>query len=110
MSAIFDREEMLDRLGGDAELLGDIIQLFLGESPKMLQGVREASERDDLVTLQRTAHTLKGALLNISAPQAADVAARIEQAGRDGQRERTQELLQRLSDEINALEEVLAAV
>ncbi len=43
----FDREEMLERLGGDTELLDDVLQVFLEECPRMLQEVRGAVDEGD---------------------------------------------------------------
>ena len=108
-AAIFDRVEMLERLGGDAEMLNDLIDLFLTECPKMLQGVREATEREDPSTIERTGHALKGACLNLSSKQAAAVAEKIEAAGRGDQLGETRALLAQLSDELSLLSEALTA-
>lgn len=108
-AAIFNRVEMLERLGDDTEMLSDLIDLFLGECPKMLQGVREAIEREDPSTIERTGHALKGACLNLSASQAAAVASKIETAGREGELGETRELLEQLSDELSLLSEALTA-
>lgn len=82
---MFDREAMLERMGGDQELLDEIVALFLDDGPKMLDRLREAVARREAGDIERAAHSLKGALLNMAADPVAEVALEIETMGRKGQ-------------------------
>ena len=79
----FDRSTMLERLGGDAELLDEVLELFVEECDAMVNGVRQAVQSRDSGDLRAAAHTLKGALLNIAAEPSADAARKLELMGRD---------------------------
>lgn len=103
----FDREEMLDRLGGDAEFLDDVLQVFLEESPKMIDAARGAVHQRDAQGVERSAHALKGALMNIAADPAADLAARLETLGREASLEACPTVLADLEAELSRLELVL---
>ena len=74
----FDREEMLERLGGDTVLLDDVLVVFLEECSKMFEEVRGAVDAGDPRKVHRAAHSRKCAFLNSSAcPAAAGGATRL---------------------------------
>ena len=41
--AVFDREGLLERLGGDTELLDEVLGIFLDECREMLASIRAAT-------------------------------------------------------------------
>lgn len=51
----------------DVEFLADAIASFLDNTPKLLQGMREAVSRSDSVTLQRFSHSLKSTSASFAA-------------------------------------------
>src|SRR5207237_870500 len=77
-----DEAKLLHRVGGDAELLAELIDLFLGECPKLLGEIRSALTAQDGNRLRRAAHALKGSAGNFDASAAYDAAARLEEVGR----------------------------
>lgn len=104
---VFDSGEMLDRLGGDEEFLDDVLEVFIDECPKMLEGLRRAIAGGDAHQLERSAHTIKGALLNISAEPAAGIALLLETMGRDADLARGAETLRALETALERLEHEL---
>ncbi len=100
---VWDREEALARVGGDTELLADLVRLFCEESPKLVAAVREAVERRDSRALERAAHTLKGSVSNFAARPATETALRLELMGRAGQLDGTAELSRDLEAHIERL-------
>jgi CheY-like chemotaxis protein len=80
----FDRSKALKIVGGDAELLLEIIATFLDESPRMMAQIREAIDAKDPKTLQRAAHTIKGAASALSAAAVCEAAQALELMGRAG--------------------------
>jgi len=104
----FDREEMLERLGGDTELLDDVLQVFLEECPRMMDEVRGAIDEGNPKSVRRAAHSMRGALLNISAAPAAAEASRLEALGSEERLGEGAPILERLQQEIERLEQVLA--
>lgn len=78
---VWDRQELLTRVEGDTDLLQELLRLFLADYPSRLEELRGALARADSTALTQTAHALKGALSNISAPTATAAALRIESCG-----------------------------
>jgi len=69
---------------GDEELLRELVSTFLEEIPRMLDTMRTAIDAHDSTSLQRAAHTLKGALGHFGAQGAYDLALQVESLGRNG--------------------------
>lgn len=101
---IFDADEMLERLGGDEEFLDDVLEVFIDECPKMRAVARRAVAERDAREIERAAHTMKGALLNISAEPAAGIALILETQGRDNDIGGTDETLSALEAALDQLE------
>ncbi len=71
---VFNRQQVLARLGGLEELLIDVLQVMRAESPKVRARIDAAFARRDAVELKRAAHTLMG---SASLAGASDLAARL---------------------------------
>ena len=54
---------------GDADLLSELSTMFLDASSSSLAALREAVEEGDALTVERVAHTLKGAAGNMGAAE-----------------------------------------
>jgi len=59
---LWNKAEALERLGGDEDLFRELCQIFLEESPKLVQKLREAISDCDPKAVMRAAHSLKGEL------------------------------------------------
>jgi CheY-like chemotaxis protein len=81
---VMDMQAALRRVGGRTDLLKQIVQLFLQESGKMLNGIRQALTQRDLPKLRRLAHSLKGSADCFAAEATVAAAFRLELMGRDG--------------------------
>ena len=100
---VFDKSCFLSRLEGD-ELLGrEIIEMFLRECPKLLQNVHEAAEQRNPSLLERAAHSLKGSVGDMAAPQAFAAARTLEQNAREGKLEDADAALMVLEPALNRL-------
>lgn len=104
---VFDREALLERLGGDSELVDEILQIFRESADELIAAVESAVSDGDLHRVERAAHSLKGALLNIAAEPVAERALRLEQAGRCGELELCSPLLDDLKQEFELLLQTL---
>jgi two-component system, sensor histidine kinase and response regulator len=80
---LWDKAEALDRLGGDEELLRELCQIFLEESPKLMQKLRRAIADADAEAAMRAAHSLKGELGYLGAAGASQAARTLEDMGHD---------------------------
>ena len=79
----WSRAEVLDRLGGDEVLMHELCQIFLKESPRLMEKLRQGMADGDAEALQRAAHSLKGEVSYLSAAGAAQAARRLEDMGHD---------------------------
>lgn len=104
---VFNHGEMLMRLGDDLELVTELIELFLEESPKLLVDVQLAVQRRDAKAIERTAHRLKGSAGNFGRNATVETALRLEVLGRTGNLSEIDALCQSLSDELQQLQEEL---
>jgi signal transduction histidine kinase/CheY-like chemotaxis protein/HPt (histidine-containing phosphotransfer) domain-containing protein len=62
----FDEEELRGRLGGDDELMVEVIHAFLEDLPVRLTAIKEAALASNANDLRSAAHALKGAAGNLA--------------------------------------------
>jgi PAS domain S-box-containing protein len=105
--AVFNHREMLKRLGNDLDLVTELIELFLEESPKLLADVEVAVRSRDAKAIERTAHRLKGSTGNFGMNEAVAAALKLEVYGRTSELESVDVEFQRLCDELGQLQEEL---
>jgi HPt (histidine-containing phosphotransfer) domain-containing protein len=104
MAAVpFDRQSILDRIGGDESLLDEIAELFLSEYPVLLGHIREAVAHGDARRLQESAHSLKGAVSHFGAEPATQAAYQLEILGRRNELQGATEALINLERHLNEL-------
>jgi signal transduction histidine kinase/CheY-like chemotaxis protein len=77
----FNRSELMDRLDGDGDLLGEVIALFLEDCPKRLAAIKTAVEQRDPEAVRATAHALKGSAGTIAAAAVFEAAQALERIG-----------------------------
>jgi HPt (histidine-containing phosphotransfer) domain-containing protein len=106
---VFDESEALARVGGDRELLRELVGSFLQECPRWLEEVRAAVGRRDPARLRRAAHTLKGALGTLGAAVAFEAAQALETMGRDGDLSGAEEACSVLEEAVRRLDAALPA-
>jgi CheY-like chemotaxis protein/HPt (histidine-containing phosphotransfer) domain-containing protein len=76
---VFNKAAALRIVEGDKELLREVIEIFLNtECQPMLNKIREAVEQGDATSLNRAAHSLKGAASSLGAKAAAAAAYQLE--------------------------------
>ena len=99
MSEPFNREELLERVGGDRELLAEIVEAFRNDCPAQLARIREAVQAGDARGLYRAAHALKGAMGNLAAGPAVERALELETMGREARLQDAEATLNLLEQE-----------
>jgi PAS domain S-box-containing protein len=80
----FDKSEALHRVGGGADVLRDLVELFSQECPKQLDRIEQAHREGDMPGMARAAHALKSSVAIFAAPAAHAAALRLELMGRGG--------------------------
>ncbi len=79
----FNRAELSDRLLGNDELMGELIQLFVGDAPLQFKAIGLALEEHSASQLENAAHSLKGSAASLGANALATIARKLEIRGRD---------------------------
>ncbi|MEM8679943.1 MAG: response regulator [Planctomycetota bacterium] len=77
--------EALANVGHDPKLLRELVQVFLTETPSLLQETLAAADRQEADTLSSRAHALKGAMLFLNPSQAIASAEEVERLALEGQ-------------------------
>lgn len=80
----FDFSDALRRLEGDRELLIEQMKFYLEDSPILVHDIRAAIESADPKKLHMSAHRLRGLSAGFDAVQLIEITTRLEDAGRDG--------------------------
>jgi len=108
--SISDKAGLLDRVGGDLELLKEIVALFLADCPGLMEKIRGAVEACHAEGLEKAAHALKGSVGNFGAEEAVQAALRLERMGRAGDLSEAREAMMLLEREVARVRQELTAL
>ena len=90
---VFDRDDLLERLMGNAALADRVLARFTSDVPAQLAALSDALNRADHNATRSIAHSVKGAAANVGGSQLREMARQIEQLAKDGDLERVRHLL-----------------
>jgi PAS domain S-box-containing protein len=82
--SVFDRSTALHHVGGDAEILGQLVGMFLEQGPERMARVETALAEGDTGTMEREAHALKGTAATLGMGDLRDAAYSVEKLGAKG--------------------------
>jgi signal transduction histidine kinase/HPt (histidine-containing phosphotransfer) domain-containing protein len=99
--------EALTAVQGDRALLRELTEIFLQDYVPLLSSARAALTRGDAPQLQRTAHTLQGAVRQFCAKTVEDVCGNLERAAENENLTGADRALAALESEIGQLAEAL---
>ena len=105
-----DARELLERIGDDREFLTELFETFRDDYSKQLEAMRTALGNGDAMEAAHAAHSLKGALSNLSAKRASALAAELESAGKEGDLQRVESWLRDLEPELTRVVDALSAL
>ena len=100
---------LMAHVGGDQQLLRELVGLFLEDLPERLAAVRKAVRRRDAQALSSAAHALKGAVSHFAARDTFELALKLERMGRTGDLDGAEEAFDDLKSEVGRLTHALAA-
>jgi len=100
---------LMAHVGGDQQLLRELVDLFLEDLPERLAAVRKAVRKRDALALSSAAHALKGAVSHFAARDTSEFALKLERMGRTGDLDGAEEAFDGLKSEIGRLTRALAA-
>ena len=100
-SLVFNREEMMDRMGGSHELAQAVVNAFLEDMPRQIEKLKGYLEKKDIEAAQRQSHTIKGASSNVGGEIVIAIAEEMEEGGKNKN-------LQFMISKVTALEQEVA--
>jgi PAS domain S-box-containing protein len=101
--------ENLRELGGD-DFLAEVIDAFLADAPTLLATLRRSLDEQDADELRRAAHTLKSNGLTLGAESFSELCRELEQRAKSAQLEDGSQLVNRIEQEYQPLQEALTAL
>jgi two-component system sensor histidine kinase/response regulator len=107
VAAPVDRDGLMERLGGDEQLLSEVIRVFLDDCPARLAAIKAAVDCRDAERIRTSAHALTGAAANLSAQGLFDAARMLERLGAEGRLEPAEAAWRRLSVEATSVIDTL---
>jgi HPt (histidine-containing phosphotransfer) domain-containing protein len=103
-----DLDVALQRMGNNAQLLREIIEMVRKDLPVILNRLHTAIADKDAALLQREAHSLRGTLVTFDAQAALSAAERLEQIATSGNLTGVSRTMARVDREVSRLDAVLA--
>ena len=108
-AAVWDRQALLGRLLGDADLARTIVAGFLEELPAQLEAIAGMLQADDVAGIERQAHMIKGAAANIGGMALSEAAKAMEKTAGAGTVNSLTQRLDALKEQFAALQRAMEA-
>lgn len=103
--SILDIQSALGRLGGDEELLSDMIGFFIEDGPHLMNSIQAAADAKDAPATRKAAHALKGLILSCGGVRAGRAAQAVENMAHMNEMEEIELLIENLKSEFDVLVE-----
>jgi CheY-like chemotaxis protein len=104
----FDEAALRRRVSGDAELMTDVIRVFLEDLPIRLAAIKAAVTSRDAVEIRAAAHALKGAAANLSVGGLFEAAHVLERVGAESRLDAAEGAWRQLAVEASHVIDLLA--
>jgi HPt (histidine-containing phosphotransfer) domain-containing protein len=104
---VFNFDEALVRVEQDLDILQTMADLFYEHGPKDLADIKAALAAGDSAAAARSAHRMKGAVLQFCAPAAVEATKALERAGKAGDLTTAREVYGQLEVELTRLLDAL---
>ena len=108
--SVNEKDDLLARFDGDAELLEQVSEIFASEAPGLMNKLHDAIKAGDSIVLKQAAHTLIGSLGAFGADRAVTCARELEALAETKSFEPARRVLDQLKNEVDTLQSRLAAV
>ena len=101
-TGMVDWNRAFETVGGDRQLIKELIQVFLDERHVMLAEIEDAIEKQNPKELRRASHSIKGALMHLGAVQVANLGRSLEEMG-DANWDKSRSLFGELAEQTKKL-------
>lgn len=107
---VLNLSQAMDNLAGDAELLQEIMEVFMSTAPTQLQNIAANIEMDDCTAVATEAHGMKGGAANFCAKRFVKAALTLEMRAKKGNLDGAGDLLQEMRDSYQELEDLAKVI
>jgi HPt (histidine-containing phosphotransfer) domain-containing protein len=104
---LFDKAALTQRLMGDDELTRVVLAGFLEDIPLQIQALKDYLKAGDVKSVERQAHTIKGAAANIGGEALRVIAFELEKMGKSGDLDTVRKRMDELELQFERLKDVL---
>lgn len=101
--SLIDIDAVLERLNGNRDMLGVLVDFFLEDAPKILESMQAAFSQHSSIEVVRHAHALKGLAATFEPNSVVDLASEIEQRGKNIEPTHLAELMKNLDSQFTQL-------
>ncbi len=98
-----DLEKALEMVGGDKELLDQLLDMFIKDFPEKIKKLEEAAEENNFSVLREEAHSLKGASGNLGLIKIYEISKQIEAMAKENKAEGIKEKISQLKEQLEKL-------
>ncbi len=106
---VFDKDEALEIIQDDEEFLKELAEMFIIDFPEQMSKIKEAVDSHNSEALGKSAHKLKGAVVNFGKRAAFETALKLEMMGKENRLDGTKDIYDILVKDaeqlVNALKE-----
>jgi len=110
MDGILNLSEAMENMDGDAELLAEIVEIFVETAPQQFDALAAAIAAGDVADVAIKAHGMKGGASNFCAGKFVGSALKLEQLAKSGTLEGAEDLLAAMRSDYAELGEVVAVI
>ncbi|GFZ98793.1 response regulator [Okeania sp. KiyG1] len=100
-------QELKKIAGGESELLVEVIDCYLEDSPKLLDEMSQAIKQQQAKLLQRSAHSMKSSSASVGASNLSELCKKLEYIAREGTTEGADKILSQAQAEYRLVETAL---
>ena len=104
---IFDRKEMMERVGWDEDFAKELLAIFMEDTPSQMEKLKQALKDKQPDQVEHQAHTIKGSSANIGAHRLSNTAFKMEMTAKDGDIDSARGLMEQLEKEFEKLKQIL---
>jgi len=109
-TSVVDLCAAMQQLDGDAELLQEIVEIFVETAPEQLQGIAGAIDSGDVDQVALVAHGMKGGASNFCAGRFVESARALEMLAKGGSLDGARALFLQMESDFSDLAEVAAVI
>ena len=102
---IFDREELMDRIGHDQSIYESTVRFFKTHVAELLEQIKLSVDNKNAEEIRNIAHTLKGVTANMSAKEMSATAFKLENIGKNNQIDKAAIILDQLNKQFLSVKE-----